>query len=210
MKKTAIMILAFGLLLTYAVFSAALGEAALAAETAYPDWSGYKWACIGDSLTDTNSNAIRKYETIIAEKTGINVQMLGVGRSGYTAQADKDKAFVNLCALVEPDTDIVTIFGSVNDWKNYSHNSLCPVIGTADDQYDDTKTWKENTFCANVNKTFDVLFAQAPEAKIIVFGAMPYYGVTQYHFRDARNAVESVCEARGIPYIDMFDSTGFS
>ena len=198
-----------------AVITGALGTlrltVALAARSSpYPDWSGRKWACVGDSLTDTGINATRKYETILAEKTGIRVQMLGVGSTGYTAGADSGKAFAARCAQVDRDTDVVTLFGSVNDWKNYAYNSLCPVIGTAADVYDETKTWKENTFCANVNRTFDILFDRAPTAKVIVFGAMPYYGVGQEHFQEAREAVESVCRARHIPYVDMYDSTGFS
>lgn len=176
---------------------------------AYPGWAAVKWACIGDSLTDSTINATKKYHAIITEKTGIHVQMLGVGSTGYTAGAAASRAFIARCAQVDLDTDIVTLFGSVNDWKNYANNTLCPTIGTASDAYDDTKTWQENTFCANVNHTFDTLFARVPTAKVIVFGAMPYYGVDQSHFEDAREAVEAVCKARHIPYIDMYDATGF-
>lgn len=177
--------------------------------SAYPDWSSYKWAAVGDSLTDSTINATLKYHAIIAAKTGITVQMLGVGSTGYTAGAANGKAYIARCEQVALDTDVVTLFGSVNDWKNYANNSLCPVVGTATDAYDSTKTWQENTFCANINHTFDALFARVPTAKVIVFSAMPYYGVSVSHFKDARDALQGVCAARHIPYIDMYDSTGF-
>lgn len=173
------------------------------------DWSNIKWAVIGDSLTDSTINADKKYHQIIKEKTGIQVQELGKGGTGYTAGYNLNNAFIDRISSISSDTDIVTLFGSVNDWKNNAHNILCKEIGTANDIYDDSKTVIENTFCANLNKTFDKLNEVCPNAQVIVFGAIPYFGVNQERFKDVRDALKSVCETRHIPYVDMFDSTGF-
>ena len=174
-----------------------------------PSWSGIKWACIGDSLTDSTINATKKYHKIIAEKTGITVQELAKGGTGYTAGYDSYNTFYDRIANIDVDTDIVTLFGSVNDWKNNPYNNFCKEIGTASDVYDGNKTVTENTFCANLNKTFDALFAKVPTAQVIVFGAMPYYGVNQTYFSQVRQALIDVCANRHITYVDMFDTTGF-
>lgn len=173
------------------------------------EFVGIKWACIGDSLTDSTINASNKYHKIIAEKTGITVQELAKGGTGYTAGYDSSNTFYDRIANIDADTDIVTLFGSVNDWKNNEHNSLCKQIGTVKDVYDNNKTVIENTFCANLNKTFDALFAKVPTAQVLVFGPMPYYGVNQTYFKNARQALIDICANRHITYVDMFDSTGF-
>lgn len=173
------------------------------------DWSNIKWTVVGDSLTDSTINANKKYHQIIKEKTGIQVQELAKGGTGYTAGYASNDAFIDRISTINPDVDIVTIFGSVNDWKNNQYNSLCTVVGTATDVYDDSKSVIENTFCANLNKAFDKLNEVCPNAQVIVFGAMPYYGVNQIYFENVRKALKSVCETRHIPYVDMFDSTGF-
>ena len=172
-------------------------------------WSNYKWACIGDSLTDSTINANTKYHQIIANETGIIVQELAKGGTGYTAGYDSSSTFYDRIANIAEDTDIVTLFGSVNDWKNNEHNTLCHEIGTVNDVYDDSQTVIQNTFCANLNKTFDALYAKVPTAQVIVFGAMPYYGVNDTYFDNVRKALIDVCAKRHIPYVDMFDATGF-
>ena len=173
------------------------------------EFVGIKWACIGDSLTDSTINATKKYHKLIAEKTGITVQELAKGGTGYTAGYDSHNTFYDRIANIDVDTDIVTLFGSVNDWKNNQYNSLCKEIGTVKDVYDSNKTVIENTFCANLNKTFDALFAKVPTAQVIVFGAMPYYGVNYNYFEQVRKALIDVCADRHITYVDMFDTTGF-
>lgn len=172
------------------------------------DWSNIKWAVVGDSLTDTTINASKKYQQIIHAKTGIQIQSLGLGGTGYTAGYDNNATFRDRILTIDEDTDIVTIFGSVNDWKNNPFNSLCPDIGTASDVYDTNKTVIQNTFCANLNHTFDALFDRVPTAQVIVFSSMPYYGVNENYHKAARDAVKDVCAYRHIPYVDMFE-TGY-
>ena len=173
------------------------------------EFEGLKWGVIGDSLTDSTINADTKYHKIIAEKTGITVQELAKGGTGYTAGYSTNDTYYDRILTLDTDCDIVTLFGSVNDWKNNQHNTLCKEIGTISDTFDDSKSVIENTFYANLNRTFDTLVNRVPKAQIIVFGAMPYYGVNQTYFKNVRDALIAVCNDRHIPYNDMFDSTGF-
>lgn len=173
------------------------------------EFEGLKWGVVGDSLSDSSINADTKYHKIIKEKTGIAVQELAKGGTGYTAGYATNDTYYDRILTLDTDCDIVTIFGSVNDWKNNQYNSLCKEIGTISDTYDDSKSVIENTFYANLNRTFDALVDRVPKAQIIVFGAMPYYGVNQTYFKNVRDALIAVCNDRHIPYNDMFDSTGF-
>lgn len=173
------------------------------------EFEGLKWGVVGDSLSDSSINADTKYHKIIKEKTGITIQELAKGGTGYTAGYSTNDTYYDRILTLDTDCDIVTIFGSVNDWKNNQYNSLCKEIGTISDTYDDSKSVIENTFYANLNRTFDALVDRVPKAQIIVFGAMPYYGVNQTYFKNVRDALIAVCNDRHIPYNDMFDSTGF-
>lgn len=173
------------------------------------EFEGLKWGVVGDSLSDSSINADTKYHKIIKEKTGITIQELAKGGTGYTAGYSTNDTYYDRILTLDTDCDIVTIFGSVNDWKNNQYNSLCKEIGTISDTYDDSKSVIENTFYANLNRTFDALVDRVPKAQIIVFGAMPYYGVNQTYFKKVRDALIAVCNDRHIPYNDMFDSTGF-
>jgi lysophospholipase L1-like esterase len=173
------------------------------------EFEGLKWGVVGESLSDSSINADTKYHKIIKEKTGITIQELAKGGTGYTAGYSTNDTYYDRILTLDTDCDIVTIFGSVNDWKNNQYNSLCKEIGTISDTYDDSKSVIENTFYANLNRTFDALVDRVPKAQIIVFGAMPYYGVNQTYFKNVRDALIAVCNDRHIPYNDMFDSTGF-
>lgn len=173
------------------------------------EFEGLKWGVVGDSLSDSSINADTKYHKIIKEKTGITIQELAKGGTGYTAGYSTNDTYYDRILTLDTDCDIVTLFGSVNDWKNNQYNSLCKEIGTISDTYDDSKSVIENTFYANLNRTFDALVDRVPKAQIIVFGAMPYYGVNQTYFKNVRDALIAVCNDRHIPYNDMFDSTGF-
>lgn len=173
------------------------------------EFEGLKWGVVGDSLSDSSINADTKYHKVIAEKTGITVQELAKGGTGYTAGYATNDTYYDRILKLDTDCDIVTLFGSVNDWKNNQYNTLCKDIGTISDTYDNSKSVIENTFYANLNRTFDALVNRVPKAQIIVFGAMPYYGVHQTYFKNVRDALIAVCNDRHIPYNDMFDSTGF-
>ena len=173
------------------------------------EFEGLKWGVVGDSLSDSSINADTKYHKIIKEKTGITIQELAKGGTGYTAGYATNDTYYDRILTLDEDCDIVTLFGSVNDWKNNQYNTLCKEIGTISDTFDDSKSVIENTFYANLNRTFDTLVNRVPKAQIIVFGAMPYYGVNQTYFKNVRDALIAVCNDRHIPYNDMFDSTGF-
>lgn len=83
----------------------------------YPDWSRFKWYVMGDSLTDPAGgiHTSKFYYEYIAEKTGIQVIVDGLGGTGYYAGVSTGKRFADRVANIPEDVDVVTIFGSGND-----------------------------------------------------------------------------------------------
>lgn len=160
------------------------------------DLSNYKWACIGDSYTDTTINADYKYCQIIGDVTKIKVQYLGKGGTGWWKGYDTQTSFRYRASQVSADTDIVTIFGSINDWKYYQGDSPL-TIGTKTDSLP-----TENTLCAYINDVFDVLEQTVPNAQIIVFSPMYYHGLSA-RVSELFNAVKECTENRGYEFVDM-------
>ena len=168
----------------------------------HPDWSAYKWAVIGDSLTDpTLAPGIGNYYyNFVAADTGIQlVYTNGVGSTGYKNKYDVDggKCFYQrlLANPLPSDVDVVTIFGSVNDW---GLARSAADVGTPTDSIDDGKT----TLAAYMNKAIDVVQAQAPNAKLVLVGSLYYYNVvTEAHVR-ANETLRAVAAQRGVAFYD--------
>ena len=166
----------------------------------HPDWSGYKWAVIGDSLTDPTlaPGAENYYYSFVARDTGIQlVYTNGVGSTGYKNKSNEERAFYQrLQASPLPSAvDVVTIFGSVNDWGQVR---TAADAGEPTDSIDDGKT----TLAAYMNKAIDVVQAQAPNARLVLVGSLYYYNVvTEAHVR-ANETLRAVAAQRGIAFYD--------
>lgn len=78
-------------------------------------WTGKKWACVGDGLTEVNQRTTMHYHDYITEKTGITVVNKGVSGTGYMSGVNDNRSFIARVATVQTDSDVVTIFGSCND-----------------------------------------------------------------------------------------------
>jgi len=168
----------------------------------HPDWSGYKWAVIGDSLTDpTLAPGIGNYYyNFVAADTGIQlVYTNGVGSTGYKNKYNVDggKCFYQRLQAnpLPSDVDVVTIFGSVNDW---GLARSAADVGTPTDSIDDGKT----TLAAYMNKAIDVVQAQAPNAKLVLVGSLYYYNVVASAHQLANETLRAVAAQRGVAFYD--------
>ena len=168
----------------------------------HPDWSVYKWAVIGDSLTDpTLAPGIGNYYyNFVAADTGIQlVYTNGVGSTGYKNKYNVDggKCFYQrlLANPLPSDVDVVTIFGSVNDW---GLARSAADVGTPTDSIDDGK----ETLAAYMNKAIDVVQAQAPNAKLVLVGSLYYYNVVASAHELANETLRAVAAQRGVAFYD--------
>lgn len=161
---------------------------------------GKKWVAVGDSHTEKNSHATKRYYDYIAEQTGIVVTVNGVSGSGYKAKEDVSNSYYQRVLNLPTDTEVVTLFTSNNDLSTGAE------IGT----YTDTTT---DTICGCINKTIDNLFSVLPTVKLGVITNVPPQSYNPMSTAENANeklaeAVTELCKRRGIPCLDLFHSSG--
>ena len=175
--------------------------------TSVKKWSGKKWACVGDSITEANAYTTKHYFDFIAEETGIATVNMGVGGSGYRKYSSNlagNKAFYQRILNVPTDTDVVTIFGSGNDLRLSSTDTSYTVnMG----EVTDTGT---DTICGCINKTFDNLFSICPTVQVGVITSIPWMDYVpsdvsgENLMNEYNEKLIEICKRRSIPYLDLY------
>ena len=165
-------------------------------------WTGKKWACVGDSLTEHNNRTTMNYHDYVANATGITVVNMGRSGTGYKRTYDEGYAFYQRIGSVPNDSDVVTIFGSGNDLL-YAEN-----IGTPTDTFD-SEHEADNTICACINHTIDILIGNIPTVQLGIVAPTPWKGekptlnntnsMAQYV-----EALRQICYIRSIPFLDLY------
>lgn len=86
---------------------------------------GCKWSAMGDSLTapSTLGVSVKNYVDYVAESLGVIATNLGWGGTGYINQGGASKAFWQRYNTIPADTDVLTVFGSLND-LDLAYNNL--------------------------------------------------------------------------------------
>ena len=165
-------------------------------------WQNVKWVPIGDSLSDltltgkTANPSDYKYQPyiqdLIPQMTVENYYSGGRfanGGCGYWCGSSHN--FYTLADLVPTDATIITLFGSVNDWKyrtisgsSYT-NKLSKVNSQSDISTNGRVKWLQNphldtaedkTLAGYVASTLRKLHQRCPNAKIVVIPGLDYYG----------------------------------
>ncbi len=157
-------------------------------------WEHLKWCCFGDSLTEVNSRATKRYYDYIKDKTGISVLNCGIGGTGYARGSDSNKAFYQRINSVEVDCNVVTFFGSFNDLS-----SGLPIGSVTD-----TGT---STIAGCINTTIDNLYTRIPLVSVGVIAPCPWETTKPSTSGDAYNYVKvlkEICELRSIPFLDLW------
>ena len=163
-------------------------------------WSGKKWVAFGDSLTDESINADKKYYRYIEEKMGITVVVMGAGGTGYYKGYDSGTAYGQRMANVTADADVITIFGSVNDWHTKNANV---EMGNASD------TMEAGTLAGYINECIDVAIEKAPYAQIALVTPMDYHGLPDDILEGIANIIKAVAAYRKIKCLDLYHESGF-
>lgn len=160
-----------------------------------PKWTDRTWACLGDSLTESNSRTTKHYFDYIAEKTGIKTINLGVSGTGYMRRKDVNRAFYQRVSDIPEDADVITIFGSGNDLS--SDQTLGTVTDTGTD-----------TICGCINATIDAIYERIPLARLGIVTPTPWVGSmpskTTCGMAKYSEAIVEICKRRSIPCLDLY------
>ena len=120
------------------------------------------YVAFGDSLTDATINANYKYHAIIRDAIGLrSVPSYGKGSTGYKQGYNSGLSYWQRISAIPHNADVVTIFGSVNDWH------VTPSDGNIGTVTDNLSTGQTNLM-AYINSTIDIAQRRAPLAKIIL------------------------------------------
>lgn len=115
---------------------------------------GVKWCAFGDSLTDSatlasQTTGTKNYVDYVSESLGLKVVNCGVGGTGYMKTENR---FFNRVSTIPEDTELLTVFGSFNDYE-YIKSSL-GVFGDSgtDTIYGCMKSFFDSVFsrCPNI------------------------------------------------------------
>lgn len=98
---------------------------------------GVKWCAYGNSLTDSatlagQTTGTKNYVDYVSESLGLNVVNCGSGGTGFLKNNNKG-TFVDRVSSIPLDTEILTVFGSFNDYEYISEH-----LGTIGDTGTDT------------------------------------------------------------------------
>lgn len=161
-----------------------------------------KWLVIGDSISDKNITKTSKwYFDYIAENTGIIPVNDGRSGSGYSKNSSgiaKNIKIPDRISQLPTDVDVITILAGINDCGT---NGTPTELGTIEDS-------TTATFYGAVNITISLIKARYPETPFGIISFLPYYdsGAVQQARVDA---LEKVCKANFIPFLNLYNSCGF-
>jgi len=158
-------------------------------------WSGKKWVCVGDSLTEANSKTTKHYFDYISDATGISVVNMGISGTGYANGQATNNAFYQRVANVPTDADVVTIFGSFNDIA-----TGLPIGSVTDSDTD--------TLAGCINTTLDNLFDTVPLANLGIVTPTPWTGYNPWNGSAIGNEyvqmIIDICKKRGLMCLDLY------
>jgi lysophospholipase L1-like esterase len=162
-------------------------------------YAGLKWTVVGDSLTEKNLRTTLNYHDYVAEELGFTVVNMGSSGTGYKKEEENNKAFYQRIVNIPTDTDVVTIFGSGNDWGLYS------VLG----EVTDTTT---ATVCGCINKTIDNLYNILPTVRLGIITPTPWIDNPPTNpgnpLEVYSEKLKEICKRRGIPCLDLYHESG--
>lgn len=172
---------------------------------------GKKIVFLGDSITQGcgTSGEEHIYWSVIGKQTG--AQVFGYGISGtriapqrvVTAENPRDRYFASRVEQMEPDADIVVIFGGTND---FGHGDA--AFGKLTDRTDDT-------FCGACHLLIQKVMERYPQAKIVLMTPMHRLSEDETYYNEFGvrragnleryvNAMKDIAGYYGIATVDLF------
>ena len=164
------------------------------------NWSGKKWAAVGDSITEVNNRTLKNYHAFVADVTGIVVENMGVSGSGFKNSENDGKAYYQRISSVPLDTSVVTLFGSGNDMQ-YVNSALGDATDTG-----------TATICGCINTTIDNLYAVLPTVQLALVTPCPWISyppsVSDNLMERYSAKMVEIANLRGIPCLDLYHCSG--
>ena len=170
---------------------------------------GLKINFLGDSITEGHgcSSVEKQFTSLIAEKHGAISRCYGIGGTRLARQTKPsenprhDLDFPSRVAEMDPDADLIVVFGGTND---FGHGDA-PFGNFADRTAD--------TFCGATHELFTALLNKYPEATIMVMTPLHRGGenTPNMHGKVLKEYVDVIRQAAehySLPVLDLFAVSG--
>lgn len=163
---------------------------------------GVKWCAYGDSLTDSatlasQTTSTKNYVDYVSESLGLKVVNCGVGGTGYMKTENR---FVNRVSTIPEDTELLTVFGSFNDYE-YIESSL-GVFGDSG----------INTIYGCMKSFFDSVFSRCPDIVVGVILPTKWGYLSPQKDSEASekcdlyiNALKEIAAYYDLPVLDLYN-----
>lgn len=162
----------------------------------------HSWSVLGDSISQDNLYVNKQYWDYVNTRVG------GMKIYNYGVASERIINFINRCDKMNY-SDIITVFGGVNDWGQSNPTPLGTIT--------DTTT---GTFYGNVNVLCNKLATKFPQSLIVFItplgnNGFPYSFATGNNslglsIYDYANAIKDVCKLYKFPVIDACSEIGFT
>lgn len=152
------------------------------------------WGGIGDSLTDTSVAPNKKYGEMIAEETGCTFYNYGKAGHGYV---NGEFYITEMAKWFDLKCNVVTMMGSINDVGQLTLGNI-------------TDTTRD-TLAGCINEAITNIFNRKATVKLGIISPLPnkiYYGTNDNALEKIVKLQKSICENRGIPYLDLYHCGG--
>lgn len=168
--------------------------------------NGKKVNFLGDSITEgTGATPMTNgYVYQFAAMTGAEIRNYGIGGTRFSHQTTPsenprwDKDFCSRVAEMDPDADIIVVFGGTND---FGHGDA--PLG----EMSDRTVW---TFYGACHVLFTSLIEKYPDKPIVIMTPM-HRGIELTHrigLKPYVNAIREVAEFYALPVLDLFATSG--
>lgn len=166
-------------------------------------------SCLGDSITQGVGNNDISWTHYLTEMLPVKrINNYGIAGTRITRGAGWDQAFVDRYRLMDPESDIIIVWGGINDC-----NHALPL--------GDITSYSPETFYGALNLIADGLQKKYPLADILFITPMKANGFKGYrhwgtksesgvNLLDYRQAILDVCQNHSIMVLDLFNESGIT
>lgn len=159
-------------------------------------WTGKIWNVIGDSNTEWNVKANKKYHDYIKDKINCTVNNYGLSGSGYL-DAFATPFYQRLNEL-DPNADLITVLGGGNNVVGIKNGTT--ALGTFGD------TNPATSYYGALDYTFKALVEKYPSKTVACLSQFKRQDQTQVPTIELMvEALHKVCGKYGIPLLDLYN-----
>lgn len=181
---------------------------------------GLKINILGDSITEghgTTGTEFR-YTDVFARKSGAVVRNYGIGGTRIARQTTPsavlhhDLNFLDRVAEMDPDADVVVVFGGTND---FGHGDA--AFGDFGDIFRAQGKIDEYTFCGAMHSLILRLMDRYPDAQLVVMTPLHRLseavvinerGLPCHPLIDYVEMEKKICAYYGVPVLDLWSISG--